>query len=63
MNTLRRARVPYRCTYGCGGWIKSGSLYLRHALKQDGKITATVRECGTCATANGRAGLLERKTK
>jgi hypothetical protein len=65
MITRRRAVKPYVCTYGCGSWIKSGSVYLRHAipLREKGRrgIAESLRECGTCATKAGRAGLLEKK--
>jgi hypothetical protein len=71
MISRRKALKPYVCTYSCGGWIKSGSVYLRHALKEKTrgvggttceKIT-TMKECSGCATRSGRAGLLETPEK
>jgi hypothetical protein len=61
MITRRKAAKPHVCTYGCGTRIKSGSFYLRHAVVVGNRIPDTLKECGTCATAHGRAGLLERK--
>ena len=60
MITRRKAAKPHVCTYRCGRWIKSGSVYLRHAVVERGTLV-TLRECGQCATEGGRAGLLERK--
>lgn len=60
MITRRTAQKPYVCTYSCGGWIRSRSVYLKHAIKVDG-VLSTLRECSQCATTNGRAGLLEKK--
>ena len=60
MITRRKAAKPHVCTYGCGRWIKSGSVYLRHAVVE-GKTLVTLNECSMCATGNGRAGLLEKK--
>lgn len=62
MITRREARKPHVCTYNCGGWIKSGSVYLRHAVRRTGRSGLdSLNECGTCATKGGRAGLLEAK--
>jgi hypothetical protein len=64
MITRRKAKKPHVCTYGCGRWIKSGSIYLRHAVRREGSRTAldSLAECSMCATAHGRAGLLEVKS-
>lgn len=65
MISRRQARKPYICTYSCGKWIRSGSVYLRHTIKE--KVSPgcyrydVLRECSGCATAHGRAGLLEQK--
>lgn len=71
MITRRQARKPYICTYSCGRWIKSGAMYLRHAVKTKNQAVPgtgtscvkfeTLRECSQCATGAGRAGLLEKK--
>jgi len=63
MITRRKAKKPHVCSYNCGGWIKSGSVYLRHAVRRAGSPTAlaSINECGQCATKSGRAGLLEEK--
>jgi hypothetical protein len=67
MISRRRAKKPYVATYCCGGWIKSGSVYLRHAIKE--KVSPgchsyeVLRECSGCATRGGRAGLLETPEK
>lgn len=70
MISRRQARKPYICTYSCGKWIKSGSVYLRHAVKQKMSVKGagtscvkfeTLRECSGCATGAGRAGLLEKR--
>lgn len=62
MLSRRRTRKPRICTYGCGGWIKSGSVYLRHANRAGYKQPmVTLIECSQCATTGGRAGLLEGK--
>ena len=63
MITRRKAKKPHVCSYNCGGWIKSGSVYLRHAVRREGSRTAldSLAECGQCATNAGRAGLLEAK--
>lgn len=64
ITTRRRAVKAHLCDVH-GGWIKSGSLYLRHSgPPEDGQSGWEVtKECGGCATMFGRAGLLEDKEK
>lgn len=65
MITRRRALKARVCTYNCGSWIKSGSVYLRHSRREGshkaGWKWTMLNECSQCATSHGRAGLLEQK--
>lgn len=64
LTTRRVAVKPHICDVH-GGWIKSGSVYLRHTAPprvNEGQPWGTAtKECSTCATMFGRAGLLEKK--
>ena len=58
ISTSRRVALKaYKCDV-CGGWIKSGSVYLRHF---DWETKETSRECSRDATMFGRAGLLDKE--
>lgn len=62
MINRRKANKPHVCTYSCGSFIKSRAIYLKHAVRDPGtKKLRTLNECSTCATRNGRAGLLEKR--
>jgi len=63
LTTRRLAVKVHRCDT-CARYIKSGSVYLRHAtparISERGTWEAHL-ECSQCATMFGRAGLLEEK--
>jgi len=64
--TRRRAVQVHRCSF-CAGFIKSGAVYLRVTFppRENGGTSwgGAEKECGTCATRFGRAGLLEKKER